>query len=45
VQATKPEPDLVKAAVEKVGADEAVMIGDSTWGCEAPSRSTNRSSS
>jgi HAD superfamily hydrolase (TIGR01509 family) len=38
VEATKPEPDLVKAAVEKAGADEAVMVGDSTWDCEAAGR-------
>jgi HAD superfamily hydrolase (TIGR01509 family) len=35
VQATKPEPDLVTAAVEKAGGGDAVMIGDSTWDCEA----------
>jgi phosphoglycolate phosphatase-like HAD superfamily hydrolase len=28
-------PDLVKAAVEKSGADDALMVGDSTWDCEA----------
>jgi HAD superfamily hydrolase (TIGR01509 family) len=38
VEATKPEPDLVKAAIEKAGADEAVMVGDSTWDCEAAGR-------
>jgi HAD superfamily hydrolase (TIGR01509 family) len=38
VEATKPEPDLVQAAVEKAGADEAVMVGDSTWDCEAAKR-------
>jgi HAD superfamily hydrolase (TIGR01549 family) len=31
VEATKPEPDLVQAAVEKAGGGEAVMVGDSTW--------------
>jgi HAD superfamily hydrolase (TIGR01509 family) len=35
VEATKPNPDLIQAAVEKSGADEAVMIGDSTWDVEA----------
>ncbi len=35
VEATKPEPDLVQAAVEKAGGGEAVMVGDSTWDCEA----------
>jgi HAD superfamily hydrolase (TIGR01509 family) len=38
VEATKPEPDLVKAAVEKAGEDEAIMVGDSTWDCEAAGR-------
>src|SRR4051812_39833602 len=39
VEATKPEPDLVKAAIEKAGnPDEAVMVGDSTWDCEAAKR-------
>jgi HAD superfamily hydrolase (TIGR01509 family) len=38
VEVTKPEPDLVKAAVERVGAGEAVMVGDSTWDCEAAKR-------
>jgi len=35
VEATKPEPDLVRAALEKAGADDAVMIGDSPWDVEA----------
>ena len=38
VEATKPEPDLVVAAMEKVDADAAVMIGDSTWDIEAARR-------
>jgi HAD superfamily hydrolase (TIGR01549 family) len=38
VEATKPEPDLVKAAVEKAGGGEAVMVGDSTFDCEAAER-------
>jgi HAD superfamily hydrolase (TIGR01549 family) len=38
VEATKPEPDLVQAAVEKAGGGEAVMIGDSTFDCEAARR-------
>jgi HAD superfamily hydrolase (TIGR01549 family) len=38
VDATKPEPDLVRAAMEKAGGDEAVMVGDSTWDCEAAKR-------
>ena len=38
VEATKPEPDLVKAAVEKAGGGEAVMVGDTTWDIEAAKR-------
>ena len=38
VEATKPEPDLVKAAVEKAGGGEAVMVGDSIWDIEAAKR-------
>jgi HAD superfamily hydrolase (TIGR01509 family) len=38
VEATKPEPDLVAAAVEKAGGVTAVMVGDSTWDCEAARR-------
>ncbi len=38
VENTKPEPDLVKAAVEKAGGGAAVMIGDTTWDCEAAAR-------
>jgi HAD superfamily hydrolase (TIGR01509 family) len=35
VQHTKPAPDLVEAALKLVDSDEGVMIGDSTWDCEA----------
>ena len=38
VDATKPEPDLLEVAYRKAGADAAVMIGDSTWDCEAAKR-------
>jgi HAD superfamily hydrolase (TIGR01509 family) len=38
VESTKPDPDLVQAALEKAGAGEAVMVGDSTWDCEAAKR-------
>ena len=38
VEATKPEPDLVHAAIDKAGGGEAVMVGDSTWDCEAAGR-------
>ena len=38
VESTKPEPDLVLAALEKAGGGEAVMIGDSVYDCEAAAR-------
>jgi HAD superfamily hydrolase (TIGR01549 family) len=38
VEATKPAPDLVEAALESVGGGSAVMIGDSTWDCKAAER-------
>jgi len=38
VEATKPEPDLVRAAMDKAGADGAVMVGDTTWDVEAAKR-------
>jgi HAD superfamily hydrolase (TIGR01509 family) len=38
VERTKPEPDLVQAAIEKAGGGPAVMVGDSTWDCIAAGR-------
>jgi HAD superfamily hydrolase (TIGR01549 family) len=39
VEQTKPEPDLIKAALELVDGDrEAILVGDSTWDCEAARR-------
>ncbi|MDX6644253.1 MAG: hypothetical protein QOD76_2215 [Solirubrobacteraceae bacterium] len=38
VERTKPEPDLVHAALEKAGGGPAVMVGDSTYDCEAAQR-------
>ena len=39
VEVTKPAPDLVQAALDKVeGFDGAVMLGDSTFDCEAAAR-------
>jgi HAD superfamily hydrolase (TIGR01509 family) len=37
VESTKPAPDLVSTALEKAGAsaDDAVMVGDTTWDVEA----------
>jgi HAD superfamily hydrolase (TIGR01509 family) len=43
VQRTKPAPDLVLAALEKLGGGPAVMVGDSTWDCEAAKRADIRS--
>jgi phosphoglycolate phosphatase-like HAD superfamily hydrolase len=38
VERTKPDPDLVHAAMDKAGGGEAVLVGDSTWDCEAAAR-------
>jgi HAD superfamily hydrolase (TIGR01549 family) len=39
VEQTKPEPDLILAAMEKLRrAKTAVMVGDSTWDCQAAGR-------
>jgi len=38
VDATKPEPDLVRAALEAAGTEDAVMVGDTTWDAEAAAR-------
>jgi HAD superfamily hydrolase (TIGR01509 family) len=35
VEQTKPAPDLVEAALERVDGGPAVMVGDSTWDCRA----------
>jgi HAD superfamily hydrolase (TIGR01509 family) len=35
VDATKPAPDLVVAALEKAGTREAVMVGDTPWDVKA----------
>lgn len=45
VEKTKPEPDLVRAALEKAGsaAKDAVLIGDSTWDCLAAKAAKVRS--
>ncbi|HEY1855202.1 MAG TPA: HAD family hydrolase [Solirubrobacterales bacterium] len=37
VEQTKPEPDLVRVALEKAGGGPAVMVGDSTWDVKAAS--------
>jgi HAD superfamily hydrolase (TIGR01549 family) len=38
VEATKPEPDLVHAALDRIGGGPGVLVGDSTWDCEAAKR-------
>lgn len=38
VESTKPEPDLVIAALEKAGTKDGVMIGDSTFDAAAAKR-------
>jgi HAD superfamily hydrolase (TIGR01549 family) len=38
VEATKPEPDLVEAALEKAQTRDALMIGDTVWDVKAARR-------
>jgi HAD superfamily hydrolase (TIGR01509 family) len=38
VAVTKPAPDLVLAALAKLDGAPGVMVGDSTWDCEAAKR-------
>ncbi|MDP9188851.1 MAG: HAD family hydrolase [Actinomycetota bacterium] len=38
VDETKPEPDLVKVALEKAGSESGVMLGDSVWDVQAAER-------
>jgi HAD superfamily hydrolase (TIGR01509 family) len=38
VEQTKPEPDLVEAALEKADTRDGVLVGDSVWDCEAAKR-------
>jgi phosphoglycolate phosphatase-like HAD superfamily hydrolase len=38
VDATKPEPDLIRAAMAKSHDDKGVVVGDSTFDCEAAAR-------
>ena len=42
VESTKPEPDLVNAALERVGgaSGDAVMVGDTPWDVEAAGRTS-----
>ena len=38
VERTKPHPDLLEVAIDKIGAEPAFLIGDSVWDCEAANR-------
>ncbi|MGH2716996.1 MAG: HAD family hydrolase [Actinomycetota bacterium] len=38
VKATKPQPDLIHVALEKVGASSGLLVGDSVFDCEAAAR-------
>jgi HAD superfamily hydrolase (TIGR01509 family) len=38
VESTKPEPDLVNAALDKAGTGNAVMVGDTRWDVEAAAK-------
>jgi HAD superfamily hydrolase (TIGR01509 family) len=38
VEETKPEPDLVHAALAKADDESAVMVGDTTWDCTAAAK-------
>lgn len=38
VAATKPEPDIVQVALERLGRQDGVVVGDSVWDCESARR-------
>ncbi len=38
VENTKPDPDLIEAALDKAGTREAVLVGDSSWDIESAKR-------
>ncbi|HYH32346.1 MAG TPA: HAD family hydrolase [Pseudonocardia sp.] len=38
VERTKPDPDLLRAALDKVGGGSAVLVGDAVWDFEAGDR-------
>jgi HAD superfamily hydrolase (TIGR01549 family) len=38
VEATKPAPDLVNAAIHKVNGRRGILVGDSTWDCQSAAK-------
>lgn len=38
VEATKPAPDLLQVALDKVAGADPIMIGDTAWDCAAAGR-------
>jgi len=42
VEETKPEPDLIEAALAKAGTRDALMVGDTVWDIEAANRAKIR---
>ena len=40
VERTKPHPDLVRTALEKLGRDRGVMVGDTPWDIKAATDAT-----
>jgi HAD superfamily hydrolase (TIGR01509 family) len=38
VESTKPEPHLLRVALERAGGGPALLVGDSLWDCEAAKR-------
>ena len=38
VTSTKPAPDLVNVAVEKVHGQRGILVGDSTWDCQSAAK-------
>lgn len=43
VKSTKPAPDLVHVAVEKVQGQRGILLGDSTWDCQSAAKAGAKS--
>jgi HAD superfamily hydrolase (TIGR01549 family) len=43
VKSTKPAPDLVHVAVEKVHGRNGILVGDSTWDCQSAAKAGAKS--